>query len=98
VAPPVFKTGLAANDVAGGFDSLLPPPSFAAIAVNGGVPLVTDDRYSVGQCSIPAPTAHIFRLAYCGSPRCSICLPRLPPVNNRTIALGAASSPSTRSI
>ena len=27
MAPPVFKTGLAANDVAGGFDSLPPPPS-----------------------------------------------------------------------
>jgi hypothetical protein len=27
VAPPVFKTGLAANIVAGGFDSLPPPPS-----------------------------------------------------------------------
>ena len=26
VAPPVFKTGLAANIVAGGFDSLPPPP------------------------------------------------------------------------
>jgi hypothetical protein len=28
VAPPVFKTGLAANIVAGGFDSLPPPPLF----------------------------------------------------------------------
>lgn len=27
MAPPVFKTGLAANIVAGGFDSLPPPPS-----------------------------------------------------------------------
>lgn len=27
MAPPVFKTGLAANTVAGGFDSLPPPPS-----------------------------------------------------------------------
>ena len=27
VAPPVFKTGLAANIVAGGFDSLPPPPT-----------------------------------------------------------------------
>jgi hypothetical protein len=27
VAPPVFKTGLAANTVAGGFDSLPPPPN-----------------------------------------------------------------------
>ena len=26
MAPPVFKTGLAANIVAGGFDSLPPPP------------------------------------------------------------------------
>jgi hypothetical protein len=26
VVPPVFKTGLAANTVAGGFDSLPPPP------------------------------------------------------------------------
>ena len=26
MAPPVFKTGLAANTVAGGFDSLPPPP------------------------------------------------------------------------
>jgi hypothetical protein len=31
VAPPVFKTGLAANNVAGGFDSLPPPPSKPAI-------------------------------------------------------------------
>jgi hypothetical protein len=30
VAPPVFKTGLAANIVAGGFDSLPPPPSQSA--------------------------------------------------------------------
>jgi hypothetical protein len=30
VAPPVFKTGLAANTVAGGFDSLPPPPSWVA--------------------------------------------------------------------
>jgi hypothetical protein len=29
VAPPVFKTGLAANTVAGGFDSLPPPPPHA---------------------------------------------------------------------
>ena len=28
MAPPVFKTGLAANIVAGGFDSLPPPPLF----------------------------------------------------------------------
>ena len=28
MAPPVFKTGLAANIVAGGFDSLPPPPVF----------------------------------------------------------------------
>ena len=26
MVPPVFKTGLAANIVAGGFDSLPPPP------------------------------------------------------------------------
>lgn len=26
MAPPVFKTGLAAKTVAGGFDSLPPPP------------------------------------------------------------------------
>jgi hypothetical protein len=30
VAPPVFKTGLAANIVAGGFDSLPPPPEHSA--------------------------------------------------------------------
>jgi uncharacterized lipoprotein YajG len=30
VAPPVFKTGLAANIVAGGFDSLPPPPPIPA--------------------------------------------------------------------
>ena len=30
MAPPVFKTGLAANIVAGGFDSLPPPPLFPA--------------------------------------------------------------------
>ena len=30
MAPPVFKTGLAANIVAGGFDSLPPPPPQAA--------------------------------------------------------------------
>jgi hypothetical protein len=33
VAPPVFKTGLAANIVAGGFDSLPPPPPFPAISL-----------------------------------------------------------------
>jgi len=33
VAPPVFKTGLAANIVAGGFDSLPPPPIFVAISL-----------------------------------------------------------------
>ena len=31
MAPPVFKTGLAANIVAGGFDSLPPPPVFHVI-------------------------------------------------------------------
>jgi hypothetical protein len=31
VAPPVFKIGLAANIVAGGFDSLPPPPPFLTI-------------------------------------------------------------------
>jgi hypothetical protein len=31
VAPPVFKTGLAAIAVAGGFDSLPPPPSCFAL-------------------------------------------------------------------
>ena len=30
MALPVFKTGLAANIVAGGFDSLPPPPLFPA--------------------------------------------------------------------
>ena len=30
MAPPVFKTGLAANIVAGGFDSLPPPPPIPA--------------------------------------------------------------------
>ena len=33
MAPPVFKTGLAANIVAGGFDSLPPPPSICVIVV-----------------------------------------------------------------
>ena len=32
MAPPVFKTGLAANIVAGGFDSLPPPPQIGASA------------------------------------------------------------------
>jgi hypothetical protein len=32
VAPPVFKTGLAANTVAGGFDSLPPPPPICLIS------------------------------------------------------------------
>ena len=32
MAPPVFKTGLAANIVAGGFDSLPPPPSILCSA------------------------------------------------------------------
>jgi hypothetical protein len=31
VAPPVFKTGLAAIAVAGGFDSLPPPPNASTI-------------------------------------------------------------------
>jgi hypothetical protein len=35
VAPPVFKTGLAANDVAGGFDSLPPPPRRFELFTNG---------------------------------------------------------------
>ncbi len=30
MAPPVFKTDLAANTVAGGFDSLPPPPTGVA--------------------------------------------------------------------
>ena len=34
MAPPVFKTGLAANIVAGGFDSLPPPPSKPAICLS----------------------------------------------------------------
>jgi hypothetical protein len=43
VAPPVFKTGLAANIVAGGFDSLPPPPIFVSISLTllGGVPTAT---------------------------------------------------------
>src|SRR5277367_1675905 len=36
VAPPVFKTGLAANIVAGGFDSLPPPPLFPRAAWSRG--------------------------------------------------------------
>jgi len=32
VAPPVFKTGLAANTVAGGFDSLPPPPQTGCVS------------------------------------------------------------------
>jgi len=32
VAPPVFKTGLAANTVAGGFDSLPPPPIVSVLS------------------------------------------------------------------
>jgi len=34
VALPVFKTGLAANTVAGGFDSLPPPPTQVVSAQN----------------------------------------------------------------
>ena len=39
MAPPVFKTGLAANIVAGGFDSLPPPPQFLerALASAGAI-------------------------------------------------------------
>ena len=33
MAPPVFKTGLAANTVAGGFDSLPPPPRVSEISL-----------------------------------------------------------------
>ena len=36
MVPPVFKTGLASNTVAGGFDSLPPPPS-SFIAYNSVV-------------------------------------------------------------
>jgi hypothetical protein len=43
VAPPVFKTGLAANIVAGGFDSLPPPPVYRW-AAGGKEPL---DRQTV---------------------------------------------------
>lgn len=32
MAPPVFKTGLAANIVAGGFDSLPPPPGVSVLS------------------------------------------------------------------
>ena len=35
MAPPVFKTGLAANIVAGGFDSLPPPPLFSGLRTRG---------------------------------------------------------------
>ena len=35
MAPPVFKTGLAANIVAGGFDSLPPPPDFFSTEQGG---------------------------------------------------------------
>ena len=38
MAPPVFKTGLAANIVAGGFDSLPPPPVPAGSLVKRGAP------------------------------------------------------------
>jgi hypothetical protein len=44
VAPPVFKTGLAANIVAGGFDSLPPPPGYAAAGlVSAGA--IQDGRF-----------------------------------------------------
>ena len=32
MALPVFKTGLAANTVAGGFDSLPPPPTVSMLS------------------------------------------------------------------
>ncbi len=35
MAPPVFKTGLAANTVAGGFDSLPPPPLAKCLILRG---------------------------------------------------------------
>ena len=43
MAPPVFKTGLAANIVAGGFDSLPPPPSIFLL----GGRLMNGSHYTV---------------------------------------------------
>jgi hypothetical protein len=51
VAPPVFKTGLAAIAVAGGFDSLPPPPHASTIR----------DRESIGaigQLKLKVDQAH----------------------------------------
>jgi hypothetical protein len=41
VAPPVFKTGLAANTVAGGFDSLPPPPLRPELTMPASICLAT---------------------------------------------------------
>ena len=44
MAPPVFKTGLAANIVAGGFDSLPPPPVYFC-AAGGKEQIASSDRH-----------------------------------------------------
>jgi Glutathione-dependent formaldehyde-activating enzyme len=53
VAPPVFKTGLAANIVAGGFDSLPPPPG-SALASRGAISAflwsLREGTMMTGQC------------------------------------------------
>ena len=43
MAPPVFKTGLAANIVAGGFDSLPPPPDICVNSSDGNGPFHTSN-------------------------------------------------------
>jgi hypothetical protein len=46
VAPPVFKTGLAAIAVAGGFDSLPPPPIYQGGRSENAVAVRSVRRYS----------------------------------------------------
>ena len=66
MAPPVFKTGLAANIVAGGFDSLPPPPLFFearyALARILVAQSATNARDSFQQCvgpKVPASSRRI---------------------------------------
>jgi hypothetical protein len=63
VAPPVFKTGLAANIVAGGFDSLPPPPLPLSIAraFSGERQLVAQRRAHVVSNLADGPARFAFR-------------------------------------
>ena len=68
MVPPVFKTGLAAIAVAGGFDSLPPPPQFAATQLNFSECQLSADRTSSRQARWPALNRETWLIEPLGDP------------------------------